>query len=107
VGGGPDGAVESTDGARTWTAVGGPGLVVLSWDADTGLWGADPVGAVWRNDAGEWTRAGQLAGTPQAFLATADVLYAAAGDHETDRSGIYASTDGGRTWELRYRDPVG
>jgi hypothetical protein len=36
-----------------------------------------------------------------------DALYAAAGDHDTDRTGIYISDDGGRTWELRYRDPEG
>ncbi|MGH9214620.1 MAG: F510_1955 family glycosylhydrolase [Acidimicrobiales bacterium] len=107
LGGAPDGVVESTDGGRTWGAAGGPALVVLSWDADAGLWGADPAGEVWHRDAGGWTQAGELAGTPQAFLATPDALYAAAGDHNTNRTGIYSSNDGGRTWELRYRDPEG
>jgi len=27
------------------------------------------------------------------------------GDHDTNRTGIYASDDDGRTWDLRYRDP--
>jgi hypothetical protein len=105
VGAAPGGVVESTDGGRTWSATGGPELVALSWDADAGLWGAGPAGAVWRQEGGEWTRTGELAGAPQALLATADALYAAVGDHDTGRTGIYASTDGGRTWDLRYRDP--
>ncbi len=107
VGGGPAGLVESSDGGRTWAPAEGPGLLVLSWDVDAGLWGADQAGAVWRRDAGEWIQAGELPGAPQAFLATADALYAAAGDHDTDRTGIYTSDDGGRSWELRYRDPEG
>jgi hypothetical protein len=104
IGAGPEGLVETTDGGRSWGRTDGPGLVVLSWDADAGLWGADQAGAVWQRDAGEWTQAGELPGAPQAFLATADGLYAAIGDHDTGRTGIYAS-DGGRTWDLRYRDP--
>ena len=107
VGAGPGGLVDSTDSGRTWARTDGPGLVVLSWDAETDLWGADQAGALWRRDAGEWTEAGELPGTPQALLATADALYAAAGDHDSDRTGIYFSDDGGRTWELRYRDPEG
>jgi hypothetical protein len=107
VGGGPEGLVESSDGGSTWAPAEGPGLLVLSWDADAGLWGADQAGAVWQQDGTEWTQAGELPGAPQAFLATADALYAAAGGHDTDRTGIYVSGDGGRTWELRYRDPQG
>jgi hypothetical protein len=37
VGAGPDGLVESTDGGRTWARTDGPGLLVLSWDAEAGL----------------------------------------------------------------------
>jgi len=77
----------------------------MSWDPDAGLRGAEPTGAVWRHNGGRWTQAVEPAGPPQAFLATPDALYAAAGEHATDRTGIYTSTDDAITWELRYRDP--
>ncbi|MGH9893476.1 MAG: F510_1955 family glycosylhydrolase, partial [bacterium] len=49
-----------------------------------------------------WVPAGRLPGSPEAFLATPDSLYAAV---EVDgATGIYRSTDAGRTWDLRYRD---
>lgn len=102
-GAGPDGLIESTDGGRTWEGVDGPGLVAASWDADAGLWGAEPNGTVWHRGDDAWRRAGELPGQPQAFLAAADALYAAV--HEADdRTAIYASSDDGETWELRYRD---
>lgn len=104
VGAGPDGLLESTDGGRTWAAADGPPVVALSWDAEAGLWGTASDGSVWRRADERWERAGNLPGEPQAFLATADVLYAAAHDAQ-DRTAIFQSTDQGRTWELRYRDP--
>lgn len=104
LGAGPAGLIESTDGGRTWNASDGPPLVALSWHADGGLWGADAAGAVWRLEDGEWERAGQLPGEPQAFLATGDALYAAVHD-DRDLTGIFSSTDDGRSWDLRYRDP--
>jgi hypothetical protein len=103
VGAAPDGLIESTDGGRTWDQVDGPQLLVISWDRAAGLSGADPGGVVWRFDGSGWGRTGTLPGQPQAFLATADALYAAAAD-ETEVTGIYESTDGGGTWDLRYRD---
>ena len=103
IGAAPDGLTESTDGGRTWIGADGPRLVALSWDADAGLWGADPGGLVWHRAGSEWTRAGDLGGEPQAFLATADALYAAAHD-ANGVTGIYRSTDDGGTWHLRYRD---
>jgi hypothetical protein len=103
IGAGPDRLVESTDGGREWAGVHGPPIVALSWDADAGLWGADPGGIVWRHAGDDWERAGTLPGAPQAFLAAADALYSAV--HEADdRTAIYRSTDDGRTWDLRYRD---
>ena len=100
---GPGGVVESTDGGRTWSDTDGPQLVTLSWDVDAGLWGADPGGVIWQKVSSAWERAGSLPGQPQALLATGDGLYAAAHD-DAGVTGIYRSTDQGRTWELRYRD---
>lgn len=102
---GPDGLLESTDGGRSWRAAeNGPALVALSWDVDAGLWGVDAGGAVWTRSGPRWDEVGALPGQPQAFLATAQMLYAAA--HDADgRTAIYQSSDRGRTWDLRYRDP--
>jgi hypothetical protein len=101
----PDGLVESTDGGRAWDTTSGPPIVVLAWDATSGLWGADPEGGVHHSADGgtTWDEAGSLPGAPQALLATADVVYAAAMD-ENDTTGIYQSSDDGQTWTLRYRD---
>lgn len=102
IGGGPTGLVESADGGRAWDDAEGPNLLALSWDAAAGLWGADAAGVTWRRSGSNWQRAASLPGQPQAFLATADALYAAALDGEV--TGIYRSTDQGSTWQLRYRD---
>lgn len=99
------GLIESVDGGRNWRALEGPDLIALSWDGVAGLWGADPRGTIWRHATSEWHPAGELHGTPQAFLATHNALYAAAHDAE-DRTAIYRSTDSGRTWKVRYRDPA-
>lgn len=101
---GPDGLLDSHDGGRTWPKIGGPPLTVISWDPTTGAWGADATGDVWHStdNASTWTSAGTLPGEPEALLATPDTLYAAAGH---DRTGVYQSSDGGRTWLLRYQDP--
>lgn len=104
VGTGPNGLLDSADGGRTWAQTDGPDLLPVSWDADAGLWGADAGGAVWQYDGSAWTRVGDLPGEPQALLATSGGLYAAAHDAD-DITGIYKSTDDGRTWELLYRDP--
>ena len=104
IGAGPEGLVESGDGGREWAPLEGPGLVTLSWDDEAGLWGADAAGTVWHRASEGWEEAGELPGEPQAFLATADSLYAAAHDAQ-DQTGIYESTDRGRTWQLRYGDP--
>jgi len=105
VAGGSRGLMESTDGGRTWQEVDGPDVAVLSWHERSGLWGSSPDGTVWRSDGAAWSERGSLPGEPQAFLATARELFAAAVDSD-DRTGIYRSTDGGRTWRLRYRDPA-
>jgi hypothetical protein len=102
VGAAPDGLVESTDGGRTWAPADGPPIVALAWDATIGLWGVDPDGTVSRIADGEWEEVGALPGAPQALLATADGLYAAAVD-DTGATGIYRATDG-TDWQLLYQD---
>lgn len=104
IGATPDDSVESTDGGRTWNETDGRGFVALSWDTDAGLWGVDARGGIWHHTDGGWELAGTLPGQPQALLATADGLYAAAHD-DAEVTGIYRSTDDGATWDLRYRDP--
>lgn len=102
---GPDGILDSTDGGRTWSPVGGPTPVALSWSQATGLWGVDANGTVYHHDSSSWTRSGEMPGEPQALLATTDTMFAAAHDND-GRTGIYSSTDAGATWALRYQDPA-
>lgn len=95
--------IASVDGGRTWEPQPGPPLLVLSWDEQSGLWGADTAGRVHRGGAGgEWRNVGVLAGEPQALLARDGTVYAAAADDGP--TSIYQSTDGSE-WSLLYRDP--
>ena len=103
IGAGPDGLVESADRGRSWTRTDGPQLITLSWDAEAGLWGADPSGSVWLRGSEGWNAVGRSPGVPQVLLATADALFIAVHD-ENSVTGIYRSTNDGRTWELRYQD---
>lgn len=100
---GPGGLLDSADGGRSWTAVDGPELVALSWDSEVGLWGADAGGMTWSRGSSGWQQASPLPGEPQAFLASGEGLYAAAHD-DAGVTGLYRSTDEGRTWDLVYRD---
>ena len=92
--------LRSSDGGRTWQPIGGPALVVLDWADQAGLWGATADGQVWRSrdGAGSWQRPGRLDGQPEALVADGERLYAAVAG-----LGIVSSTDGGRTWQVRYR----
>lgn len=96
------GVVVSTDGGRTWRATQAPRLAFLSWDGETGLWGASPDGTIHRSTDGgsNWERSGALPGAPEALLARGETLYAG-----VTEEGIFRSSDAGRTWQLRYRDP--
>ncbi len=104
VGASPEGLLDSADGGRSWQPVESPGLVALSWDPETGLWGVEPDGTVHRRQGSGliWEEAGLLPGQPEAMLARDGVLYAAA--LEDDVTGIYRSDDDGVTWRLIYRD---
>ena len=101
----PWGVRLSSDGGRMWAEPVGPDVVAVSWAADGTLFGIEASGAVQRSADGgaSWSGSGRLPGQPQALLAADDALWAAAlGEGEV--TGIYHSTDGGQTWELRYRD---
>ncbi len=96
------GLAETSDGGRTWRQVGGPQFMFLSWNESQGLWGVTGEGQTYRRTEEAWEPGGALPGSPQALLVTDEELYAAVGEGES--TGIYVSTDGGRTWEVRYSD---
>lgn len=95
------GLQRSTDGGRTFAPIqAAPGLAVLGWDRANELHGVSPDGEVYRSgDAGStWQPVGRLEGQPEAFLVSGDLMLAATG------SGIFESSDGARTWRLRYQE---
>jgi hypothetical protein len=96
------GLAVATDGGRTWRPLAGPALAYLSWDRSSGLWGAGSDGAIHRSTHGgfNWEQAGALPGEPEALLVQGRTLYAAVSE-----KGNFRSTDSGRRWQLRYRDP--
>jgi hypothetical protein len=93
--------LRSTDGGRHWQPIQGPALLVLDWADQTGLGGISPDGQVWhsRDVAKTWQRPGRVGGQPEALLADQGRLYAA-----VVQLGIVGSADGGRSWQLRYRE---
>ena len=96
------GLAESGDGGRSWESMEGPQLAFLSWGAEQGLWGVSPAGETYRRIDGRWEPRKALPGEPQALLVTGDELYAAASSG--DATAIYVSSDGGRSWRMRYSD---
>ncbi|MDP9072020.1 MAG: exo-alpha-sialidase [Actinomycetota bacterium] len=97
-----EGVAESGDGGRSWEPIEGPQLAFLSWSAEQGLWGVSPAGETYRRVEGRWESREALAGEPQALLVTEHELYAAA--QAGDGTAIYVSSDGARSWRLRYSD---
>lgn len=94
------GLLESTDGARTWTASGGaPPVLLVASQPGSVTWGISSDGGVFR-DGGEagWQRVGSVAGRPEAFGTSADRLFAATGE------GIFESSDG-VSWNGVYAIP--
>jgi len=95
------GVARSSDGGRKFTVIpGAPQLMLVSWPAARVLIGATELGTVLSSTDGgrTWSARGRTEGAPEALTATdADNVYAA-----TAR-GIFASTDGGQTFRLRYR----
>lgn len=102
----PQGPVASGDGGSTWAPLAGaPPLAVLSWTDGAGLFGAAGDGTVHRSGDGgrTWERTGTVGGAPEALTVDArggqpQVLAAVSG------TGIVASSDGGRTFTVRYAE---
>lgn len=96
-----NGPAKSADGGRTFTVIdGAPPLLFVAWPQPGALYGITPAGAVILSpDQGKtWQQQGSLDGRPAALTATdATTVYAA-----TD-TGIYESTDAGKTFTTRYR----
>jgi hypothetical protein len=93
--------LRSTDGGRHWQSIQGPALLVLDWADQAGFWGITADGQVWqsRDTTRTWQRPGRVGGQPEALLAHQGRLYAAVVE-----LGILSSTDGGQTWQVRYRE---
>ena len=95
-----NGPAMSADGGRTFAVIdGAPPLLFVSWPQPGALFGIIPTGAVILSpDQGKtWQQQGSLDGRPAAITATdATTVYAA-----TD-TGIYASTNAGKTFTPRY-----
>ena len=98
------GLVRSTDGGRSWNAVGAaPTMVVLVWTEQGQLYGVTPDGTVQRSDDGgtSWQARGSIGGQPEAitvdFRDGEQRLYVAAADR-----GILVSADQGRTFTTRF-----
>jgi photosystem II stability/assembly factor-like uncharacterized protein len=96
------GAVESTDGGRTWRALGGaPGAMWVSWDPDDTrhivVSGIDQA-AVTTDGGTSWRSLDIPDGASLVEMdpVSPETLYA--GVHEGDAAVVWVSRDGGRTW---------
>lgn len=93
------GVARSTDGGTTFTDGAEPVLAFVSWAEPEALYGVDPAGGLHRSsDGGEtWRKVGDVpGGGPQALTAVdADRVLAAT------ESGVYESSDGGRSFTKR------
>lgn len=95
------GLQRSTDGGRKFAPMqAAPMLAVLGWCRVGELYGAAPDGKVYlsADAASSWQPVGRLDGPPEALVVSGDRLLAATG------SGIYESSDGARTWQLRFQE---
>jgi photosystem II stability/assembly factor-like uncharacterized protein len=92
----------STDGGRQFQALPGtPALFLLSWSEDGTLVGVDPNGTlhVSDDDGKTWSERGNAGGQPAALTATDDEIFVATRDGQ-----VVESSDGGNTFQIRYRE---
>ncbi|MCY7366149.1 MAG: hypothetical protein LH469_12680, partial [Frankiaceae bacterium] len=92
----------SVDGGNTFSGVpNAPVMVLITWTDEGVIVGVDPQGAVHvSGDRGNsWQRRGTAGDQPAALTATAEVVYIATADGR-----IVESTDGGRTFDVRYQE---
>jgi hypothetical protein len=93
--------VMSDDGGRSWQGT-PPAFQLIEWPAPDQLWAVDAEGGIHLSrDAGAtWEQPGDAPDAVRAFYAQPALLLVALRDNR-----IFASTDGGRTWSLRFQDP--
>ena len=93
------GVVRSADGGRTFAPLSGAlRLLLIDWPAAGTLVGVAPNGTVHvsQDSAATWTAGGQVTGSPAALATNGEAEVFVATE-----SGIYASTDNGKTFTLR------
>ncbi len=94
------GVALSTDGGRSFaTTPSAPPITQLAWPAKQVLYGGTATGAIMVSTDGgtSWEQRGSLDARPEAMVAVGTHTV-----HVATASGIYTSTDGGRTFALRY-----
>lgn len=98
------GAAESTDGGRTWSALGGvSGAMWVSWDpADTDHVTVSAIGqAAESTDGGAtWQQLQVPEGASIVEIDPEDPARLYAGVHEGENALVWTSTDGGRSWKM-------
>ena len=96
----------SRDGGSTWQPRDGPRLQHLAWPGADSFWAVDDASNTYLSaDAGEtWEQREPLPGAAQAFVATIGAVYA--GVRTDDGVIVYSSSDGARSWQVHYRDPI-
>jgi photosystem II stability/assembly factor-like uncharacterized protein len=98
------GAVQSLDGGRTWSVLGGvPGAMWVSWDpADTDRIVVSGMGqaALTRDGGRTWTQLAVPEGASVVEIDASDPDTLYAGVHEGTEAAVWISRDGGSTWTM-------
>jgi photosystem II stability/assembly factor-like uncharacterized protein len=96
------GAVETSDGGRTWKALGGvPGAMWITWDpkhVDHLLVAGDGRAAVSSDGGATWSPVTVPTGVTVVEMDPTDPRHLFAAAHDGNSARIWVSTDGGGTW---------